>query len=87
MSLNKKTVLFMSAIFSVMFLILAVISFTVLLSSFERIERDKMLQNIERGENALNEKVSDFLFVEMLPRLPSGKIDRLEAAELIKKSI
>jgi len=57
MSLNKKTLLFMSAIFGVMFLILAVISFTVLLSSFEGIEKDKVLENIERGENALNEKI------------------------------
>lgn len=36
-------------------------------------------------ENALNMKLSDILFIDTLPRLTSGKIDRLGAAKLVRQ--
>lgn len=59
-------------------------AFYALIVSEKNVSKDSVKMEIQ---NALNEKLSGFLFVETLPRLSSGKIDRLGAAKLVNESI
>jgi len=59
-------------------------AFYALIVPKENVSRDLIKMEIK---NALSDKLSDFLFVETLPRLPSGKIDRLRATKLVHESI
>jgi fatty-acyl-CoA synthase len=59
-------------------------AFYALIVSKKNVSKDSVKMEIQ---NALNEKLYGYLFVEALPRLSSGKIDRLGAAKLVNESI
>lgn len=58
-------------------------AFYALIVSKERVSKDSLKMEIQ---NVLTVKLSGYLFVEALPRLSSGKIDRLGAAKLISQT-
>ena len=59
-------------------------AFYALIVPKENMPKDLLEMEIQ---NTLTEELSGFLFVEALPRLSSGKIDRLGAGKLVNESI